>query len=169
MRYAKMCEIDISNGVGVGTSLFVQGCPHHCKGCFNEETWSFVGGMEWKNETADKFLSLCERDYIERVTILGGEPYCMQNVETVARLCHDIKVRFPNMAIWVYTGYTIEEVIKNSYFALVNVDVLVDGKFEIDKKDYHYPYAGSRNQRVIDVQETLLHEHVVLYLSHYAI
>lgn len=159
MRYASMRKMDISNGSGVGVSLFVQGCHFHCKGCFNPETWDFNGGKEWTKETEDKFISLINHEYIQRVSILGGEPLCDENIETVSALINKIRVLFPHKKIWVYSGYTWENLIAlHKYEFIKNVDVLVDGGFQLDKQDIyneHIVFAGSTNQRVIDVKESI--------------
>lgn len=159
MRYASMRKMDISNGSGVGVSLFVQGCHFHCKGCFNPETWDFNGGKEWTKETEDKFISLINHEYIQRVSILGGEPLCDENIETVSALINKIRVLFPHKKIWLYSGYTWENLIAlHKYEFIKNVDVLVDGSFQLDKQDIyneHIVFAGSTNQRVIDVTKSI--------------
>lgn len=171
MRYASMRNMDISNGDGLGVSLFVQGCHFHCKGCFNEETWNFNGGKLWTKETKAKFLKLIERDYIDRVTILGGEPLAPENVETICELIKEIRKKFPEKKIWIYTGYKIEsilypivtdnldlnrdKILEKRREILDYIDVLVDGKFEEEKKDLNLKWKGSKNQRVINVRESL--------------
>ena len=171
MRYASMRNMDISNGDGLGVSLFVQGCHFHCKGCFNEETWDFNGGKLWTKETKEKFLKLIERDYIERVTILGGEPLAPENVETICELIKEIRKKFPEKKIWIYTGYKIksilypivtdnldlnrDKILEKRREILDYIDVLVDGGFEEEKKDLNLKWKGSKNQRVINVRESL--------------
>lgn len=162
MRYAKIREMDVANGQGIGVSLFVQGCPHHCDGCFNPETWDFSGGEEWTDKIHEEFLNLIDADYINHVTILGGEPFAPENRDTVALLIHDIKHRYPQKKVWVYTGYKYEYIKNNYYYLIVNVDVLVDGKFVKELANVKYPWAGSMNQRVIDVQKTLDKDKMIL-------
>lgn len=165
MRYAKIRKMDVSNGDEIGVSLFVQGCHFHCKGCFNPETWDFNGGKEWTKEVEDKFFTLVGKPYIKRVSFLGGEPLADENVETVLRIIQKIHRTYPDKKIWVYTGYNWDEVI-SSYdgFGLYRAavifasDIVVDGKFQIDKQDLYNEnicWAGSTNQRVINVRETL--------------
>ena len=112
MRYSKIREMDVSNGEGLGVSLFVQGCHFHCRGCFNPETWDFSGGKEWTNEIKNKFLELAGRSYINRISILGGEPLCDENVTDVLLLIKELKTKYPNKNIWLYTGYNFDEIIK---------------------------------------------------------
>lgn len=179
MRYSKIREMDVSNGEGLGVSLFVQGCHFHCRGCFNSETWDFDGGKEWNKAIKDKFFSLIDRDYITRVTILGGEPLCNENVEEVCMIVREIKTRFPQKKIWVYTGYSFADLLsptlirgsisqQNLYriLALTYTDILVDGRFDIDKQDLYNEiivWAGSTNQRVLDVQKSLEKKCATLY------
>lgn len=107
MRYSSMRNLDISNGEGVGVSLFVQGCPFHCFGCFNSDTWDFNGGKEWTEETKNKFLKLIDRPYIKRVSFLGGECLAEQNLNEILSLIQEIRISFPKKTIWLYTGYHV--------------------------------------------------------------
>lgn len=107
MRYSSMRNLDISNGEGVGVSLFVQGCPFHCFGCFNSDTWDFNGGKEWTEETKNKFLKLIDRPYIKRVSFLGGECLAEQNLNEILSLIQEIRISFPEKIIWLYTGYHV--------------------------------------------------------------
>ena len=107
MRYALMREMDISNGKGIGVSLFVQGCPIHCKGCFNQNIWNFEGGKEWTEEVKNKFFGLIDKPYIKRISLLGGEPLVYENLPDIYNLIKEIKSKFPNKDIWLYTGYTL--------------------------------------------------------------
>ena len=167
MRYALIRKLDISNGDGIGVSLFVQGCHFHCKDCFNEETWDFDGGRPWTSEAKDFFLSLAGREHIVRVSILGGCPLCDENVGDVYSLLEEIKQMYPEKKVWVYTGYTWEELSSDRrskrFEILKYIDVLVDGRFDHMKKDLSLAYKGSINQRVIDVQKTLETGDIVLY------
>lgn len=164
MRYALMRSMDISNGLGVGVSLFVQGCSFHCYNCFNQETWDFDGGKEWNEEVKQKFFDLVSRPYIKRVSILGGEPLAEQNRDEVISLAKTIKERFPNKKIWVFSGYKLEEILNSkAQDILLYTDVLVDGRY-IDKlRDISLAFKGSSNQRIIDVKESLAQDQVVLY------
>ena len=168
MRYALMRSMDITNGEGVGVSLFVQGCPFHCKGCFNQETWDFNGGYEWTSEVEEKFLGLADHSYIKRISILGGEPLAPQNRKGVAELLRDVRQRFPDKKVWLYTGFKWEEISYVNSFVdcLQYVDVLVDGQFELDKQDLfneRIVFAGSYNQRIIDVQQSLQTGKIIPY------
>ena len=107
MRFASMRNLDISNGEGVGVSLFVQGCDRHCFNCFNSETWDFNGGKEWTEETKNKFIKLIDRPYINRISILGGEPLAERNLDEVLSLIKEIRISYPEKSIWLYTGYHV--------------------------------------------------------------
>jgi anaerobic ribonucleoside-triphosphate reductase activating protein len=153
--------MDISNGEHIGVSLFVQGCRFCCKGCFNKETWDFNGGKEWTQEVEDKFFDLINRPYIKRVSILGGEPLADGNKLVVLDLIKKIKDKYPNKSIWLYTGYTFEEI--SSLNNLRYIDVLVDGRYIEEQKDLTLKFRGSKNQRLIDIQKTLKENKIVLY------
>lgn len=156
MRYALMRKMDISNGTFVGVSLFVQGCPFHCKGCFNQETWNFDGGHEWTEDIKETFLSLANKPYIKRISILGGEPLATQNLPDIVDLMKEVKTRFPDKDIWVYTGRTIDSLqmptrnIEQTYLqrVLEYADVIVDGPFIESKKDITLKFRGSSNQNI---------------------
>ena len=164
MRYASIRKMDISNGPGVGVSLFVQGCDINCPGCFNKETWDFNGGKEWDEETEEIFLSLADRPQIKRISILGGEPLAKRNVEDVLLLVKKIKKRFPQKALWLFTGYNFEDFFFQEESSpllnvrkeiLKNCDVVVDGEFIQELKDISLVFRGSANQRVIDVKKSI--------------
>ena len=178
MRYARINSLDVTNGEDVGVSVFVQGCSFHCPGCFNKEAWDFNGGKEWTDEVESKFIKLLSRPYIKRLTILGGEPLAKQNLPLTHRLLQIatdiILTQKKQMKIWLYTGYTFEDIIscKSTNYspsrskAVILSDYIVDGRFEIDKQDLTYSvvkYAGSTNQRIIDVQESIVEERTVLW------
>lgn len=153
MRYAKLNKTDIANGPGVRVSLFVSGCRRHCRGCFNSEAWSFDCGERFTTATVDEILEALAPNYIEGLSILGGEPLEPENVLLVADLCSRVRERYPNKTIWLYTGYTYEEI--RDYPFLRAVDVLVDGPFIEAEKDITLKFRGSRNQRIIDVLASL--------------
>jgi anaerobic ribonucleoside-triphosphate reductase activating protein len=167
MRYASIRELDISNGEGVGVALFVQGCHFHCKNCFNSKAWDFNDGKEWTEEVKNNFLKLIDKPYIKRVSILGGEPLAKENYLEVRYLLKELKQKYPDKKIWLYTGYTFDvfENYRELLRTIIYCDVLVDGQFEEDKKDFTLKFRGSSNQRVIDVQESLKQNKVVLYCS----
>ena len=161
--------MDISNGEGVGVSLFVQGCHFHCPGCFNSETWDFSKGKEWSDELKTAFINLADKSYIGRVSILGGEPLANENVRDVLALVQDIRLLLPDKKIWLYTGYNFDEILKqgntkeHTYWkarleTVLNCDVVVDGKFQIENQDLFNEkivFAGSTNQRVIHIQDVI--------------
>ena len=173
MRYASIDKIECRNGLGWGVTLYVQGCHFHCKNCFNPETWDFNGGKEYTEETKETILKLLEPEYITRFSVLGGEALEQRNWWDLADLLVDIRIEHPDIKIWLYTGYEYEwlrfesvtSALESRYLLqiiLKNVDVLVDGQFQEDKKDLTYPFAGSTNQRVINVQETRKQNKIVL-------
>ena len=127
MRYASIRELDISNGEGVGVSLFVQGCHFKCLGCFNSETWDFNGGKEWTEEIENKFLELAARPYIKRISILGGEPLAKKNYLEVKFLLQKLKQKYPDKKIWLFSGYTFEEISKSRELmrTIIYCDVLI--------------------------------------------
>lgn len=151
MRYAQIREMDISNGEGIGAALFVQGCHFHCKGCFNQETWDFSGGKEFTDNTKEMLFSILKKEYIKRLSILGGEPLCDENIETVKDIIKEVKLNFPNICLWLYTGYTLDEINKSKKLkdAISLVDVFVEGRYIQELTDSSYQFAGSTNQHVI--------------------
>ena len=152
MRFSKIKDNDIANGEGIVMSLWTQGCPHHCKGCFNMETWDFNGGKEFKEEDKEYILQNIDKNNIKRnLSILGGEPLCNQNIQGVISLCKAFKEKYPEKIIYVWTGYVLEEFDDTQKKILDYIDVLIDGKFEIDNKDLSLKLRGSTNQRIIDI------------------
>ena len=162
MRYASIRKLDISNGEGLGVTLFTQGCPFHCKNCFNPETHDFDGGKEYTADIKNAILSLISRTQIKRFSILGGEPLIERNKEDMIDLCSSIKEIRPDIKIWVYTGNIFENVKDDWYELLYNyVDVLVDGPYVDSKRDLRLKFRGSSNQRVIDVHKTYCEDKVI--------
>ena len=152
MRFSKIKDNDIANGEGIVMSLWTQGCPHHCKGCFNLETWDFDSGKEFKEEDKEYILQNIDKNNIKRnLSILGGEPLCNQNIQGVISLCKAFKEKYPEKIIYVWTGYVLEEFDDTQKKILDYIDVLIDGKFEIDNKDLSLKLRGSTNQRIIDI------------------
>lgn len=202
-----MRNLDISNGEGVGVSLFVQGCDRHCFNCFNSETWNFNDGKEWTEETKNKFMALIDRPYIRRISILGGEPLAEQNLDGVFSLIKEIRekypisqnpnsenigksrvledenskeirISFPEKTIWLYTGYQMSEIVKQEQYEKVGgipdvwskrweiiklCNIVVDGEYIDEQKDLTLSWRGSKNQHVIDVQQSLAQNKVILY------
>ncbi len=161
MRYQKIRKMDISNGPGVRVSIFMQGCTFHCKGCFNPETHDFDGGYEFTDEIIQKVLTLCEKDYIVGLSILGGEPLHKKNIEGTTKLARAFKEKFPQKNIWVWTGFLFDRDLQEKEI-LDYIDVLVDGQFQEELKNPRLKWCGSSNQRVIDVKESLKKKQVIL-------
>lgn len=164
MRFSKIKDNDIANGLGITMSFWTQGCPHHCKGCFNKETWNFEDGEEFTQEDLKYIIENINKNNIKRdLSILGGEPLCPQNVEGVITLCKEFKRHYPEKLIYLWTGYTIENFDDIQKEILNYIDILVDGKFEEDRKNLSIKLRGSSNQRVIDVKQYLESDSVILY------
>ena len=161
MKYNKIRKMDISNGPGVRVSIFMQGCTFNCKNCFNPETHDFKLGKEFTDDTINRLLELCEKDYIVGLSILGGEPMHPLNIEGTARLAKAFKEKFPNKTIWVWTGFLFDEHLKDKE-VLNYIDVLVDGQYKDELHDFRLKYCGSSNQRVIDVKKSLSKNKVIL-------
>ena len=166
MRYNKIRKMDISDGTGIRVSLFVQGCEFHCKGCFNPETWNFEGGKEFSTHTLSTILKLCDDEKIQGLSILGGEPMHPKNRETVVDIMRAFKFKFPNKDIWMWTGYTLENLLAENdddvKSMLIYLDYLIDGQFVEEKKNLNLKWAGSENQRWIDIQQSMKQGHIVL-------
>lgn len=170
MRYASMRNLDISNGENIGVSLFVQGCHFHCKNCFNSETWSFEGGYSWTEKSIKDFLNLVNRPYIKRVSILGGEPLTPRNIEEIFHLISTIRKLFPAKIIWLYTGFTWEQIMNSTNSddilrkeIILQCDVVVDGEYIDELRDITLKWRGSSNQRVIDVKKSIEKGEVILW------
>lgn len=162
MKYNKIRKMDISNGPGVRVSIFFQGCSFHCKNCFNPETWDFDGGKEFTDETIEHILDLCENEYIVGLSMLGGEPMNPTNLPGATKLAKAFKERFPNKSLWSWSGYTFEDYVSKQ--EVINyLDVLVDGQYKDELRDPRLKYAGSTNQRAIDVKKSLKKGKVVLF------
>ena len=162
MRYNIIRKMDISNGPGVRVSIFVQGCTFNCKNCFNPETHDFNGGEEFTDDTIEKVLSLCEKDYVEGLSIFGGEPMHPKNLEGVTKLAKKFKQKFPNKNLWAWTGFLFDNYLKDKEICKY-LDVLVDGQYMEELHDPTLKWKGSSNQRVIDVQKSLKEGKVVLF------
>ena len=163
MNYASINKADVANGPGVRVSLFVSGCRHHCPGCFNQIAWDFGYGTEFTKNTVDEIMEAISHDYISGITVLGGEPFEPENLSTVKALCQEIKERYPDKSIWVYTGLHYEDVEEAS--AMKYIDVLVDGPFIQSLKDLTLSFRGSKNQRIIDVRKTRESGTIKLYIE----
>ena len=171
MNYGRILEADIANGIGCRTALFVSGCTHHCKGCFNEMTWDFSYGEPYTKEVEDDIVESLKPDHIAGLTILGGEPMEIVNQKEIRPLLERIKKEVPKATIWIYSGYLWEELTdpenkrchgEDTNAILSMTDILVDGEFMLDKKNLMLRFRGSSNQRVIDVKKTLESGEIVL-------
>ena len=162
MNYTLMRSMDIANGEGIGTALFVSGCPFHCEGCFNPETWDYRYGKEFTQKTLNSLIEATDKPYISRVSILGGEPLAPANLGTVSLIIESLKKHFPEKRIWVYSGYTYESLNENQLRAISKADILVDGQFMKEKRDLNLKFRGSSNQRIIDIQKTIKESKLIL-------
>lgn len=170
MNYSNIKFNDIANGEGVRTSLFVSGCTHHCKNCFNKETWDFNYGKPFTREVEDRIIESLKPSYINGLTLLGGEPMEPANQKGLIDFIKRVKEIYPNKTIWCYTGYLFdEELLKPSRAfcpwtkELISMfDIMVDGEFKEELKDITLRFKGSSNQRIIDVQQSLKEDKVVL-------
>lgn len=168
MKYADIKKYDISNGVGIRVSLFVSGCNHHCKGCFNAEAWDFNYGKVFTDDTINEIIEALKPSYINGLSLLGGEPLDPKNQEGILQLLRKVKEVYPEKSIWCYSGYLYEYLLEQSKTNEITkeiisyLDILVDGKFDIDKKDITLLFRGSSNQRIIDVKNSLKENDLVL-------
>lgn len=153
MHYGIIKPLDIANGPGIRVSLFVSGCRNHCPGCFNPETWSFTYGQEFTWDTLHEIEELLKNPNVGGLSILGGDPFEPENREWVEILCAYVKHNLIGKDIWIWTGYSFEDL--KDLPVMKHIDVLVDGRFEEDLKDLRLKWRGSSNQRVISVQESL--------------
>lgn len=161
MNYGAIKKWDIADGPGVRVSLFVSGCRHHCKGCFQPETWDFDYGRKYTKETEKEILEAAGKSYISGVTLLGGEPFEPENQKELAELITSLKNRYPEKSIWCYTGYVFERdlmpggTVYTEYTQkmLKGIDVIVDGEFIAEEKDLTLEFRGSKNQRILHIHE----------------
>ena len=171
MNYAEIKSCDIANGPGVRVSLFVSGCTHHCKGCFNEVAWDFSYGQPFTQQTIDRILTMLSPLHIKGLTLLGGEPFEPENQPAVLDLLRQMKARFADKTVWAFSGYLLDRDILSGRLGpweitkeyLQYVDVLVDGPFILEKRDLMLRFRGSSNQRIIDVPATLAKGEIVLW------
>lgn len=171
MNYAEIKHFDVANGPGVRVSLFVSGCTHHCKGCFNKETWDFGFGSPFTTSTIYDILNALKPDYIKGLSLLGGEPFEYANQIALLPLVRSFKEKYPDKNLWCYTGYTFDKDILGSMISkwketkefLSYIDVLVDGEFVEEEKDLSLRFRGSKNQRIIMVQESINAGEVILF------
>ncbi len=171
MYYGDIKNCDIANGVGVRVTLFVSGCTNRCEGCFQPQTWDFSYGQPFTRETEDKIIDMLKPDYIKGLTLLGGEPFEPENQRALLPFVKRVKEIYPNKNIWAFTGFTLEQLWEKEPHPrceatdelLALIDVLVDGRFEKDKKNLMLKFRGSENQRLIDMKKTLETGSITMY------
>lgn len=171
MNYADIKRCDVANGPGVRVSLFVSGCTHHCKECFNPETWDFAYGDPFTEETIELLMEYLKPDYIKGLTLLGGEPLEHENQKGLLPLLMRVHETYPEKTVWCFTGYDFQQDVTGRMLSewqetkelLSYIDVIVDGEFEIDKKDLGLVFKGSSNQRSILVQESMAEDGLVFW------
>lgn len=171
MYYGEIKNCDIANGEGVRVTLFVSGCTNHCKGCFQPETWDFEFGQPFTEETESKIINMLSPDYINGLTLLGGDPFEPKNQRALLPFVKKVKELFPNKDVWAFTGFLYEELLKDGSYPrceatdelLKRIDVLVDGRFVEELKDISLRFRGSSNQRIIDLNATRESGNIVLH------
>ena len=173
MKYAKIKKCDVANGPGVRVSLFVTGCNHHCKNCFNREAWDFNYGDDFTQKQESEIIEDLKPDYITGLRLLGGEPFEKTNQEGLVPLIKKVKETYPNKEIWCYTGFTFDKQILGQMIGeehrettkemLDNIDYIVDGRFVDELKDPKLRFRGSSNQRIIDVKKSLAQNQIVIW------
>jgi anaerobic ribonucleoside-triphosphate reductase activating protein len=162
MNYAEIKPLDVSNSIGISCTLFVSGCTNNCEGCFNKDLQNFNYGKEWTKEVEDYFIKCCKNPHVTNVCLLGGEVF-QQDIDTIADLLLRIVITV-NKPIWCWTGLLYEDILKDKYEGLLPlIDILIDGRFELDKKDLSLKHRGSSNQRIINVRESLQQHKVIEY------
>lgn len=175
MNYAAIKKNDIANGPGVRVSLFVSGCRHHCKKCFNQEAWDFNYGKRFTGKELTEILSELHSDYVKGFSILGGEPFEPENQETLLHVVKSIKEAYPDKSIWCWTGYLMDVDLRQGgtkYTEYTDklfqyIDVLVDGAFVDELKNIRLKFRGSSNQRIIDVKNSLTRKEIMLVGEYY--
>lgn len=170
MNYAELKTYDVANGPGIRVSLFVSGCTHACKGCFNEQAWDFDYGKPFTDETIDSIIDTMSFGAYRGITFLGGEPMDPKNQEDVLKCAKRVKETYPDKDIWLFTGYTYEYIMENMYDKLPYtkelmslIDVMVDGPYVESKRNITLLFRGSENQRLINLPKTLVSNDVVLW------
>ena len=160
MNYANIKPLSIENGPGIRVSLFVSGCRRYCKGCFNPETWDFKYGKVFDQEALHELLTALDNPNVQGLSILGGDPFEPENRPVVEDICRKVRAWRPDKDIWVWTGYSWEDL--KDLPIMYDIDILVDGRFEEEKRDLRLKWRGSSNQRVINVAESRRTGEVVL-------
>ena len=157
MKIAGLIRNDVVNGYDVCVSVWVQGCPFHCDGCHNPQTWSFGTGIEVEEDAfiEEVIAAIGENGINRNLSLLGGEPLCEQNYVFVKKLINDVKKQYPDIKIFIWTGYKWEDLTREQFRVVVLADSIIDGQFELRKRDITLPFRGSSNQRIINVKKTL--------------
>ena len=150
MRYKSILDCSIADGEGVRVALYVSGCSHKCNGCHNPESWDCNAGTLFTEEKKQRLFTLLERPYIDGLTLTGGDPLYKANIEETTALCKELKEKFPDKTIWLYTGSVYEDV--KDLEIMQYIDVIVDGEFKIEERDITLPFRGSKNQRIIHLR-----------------
>ena len=170
MYYGNIKKLDIANGEGIRTTLFVSGCRNHCERCFQPETWAFDYGQPFTDETAQAILDSLKPSYVHGLTLLGGEPFEPENQRVLVKLLQQVRREYPQKNVWAYSGYTLEELLGDGHphcevtvDMLSMIDILVDGRFVEALKDIGLKFRGSSNQRIIYVPKSLASKSVVIY------
>lgn len=171
MNYGEIKNCDIANGIGVRVSLFVSGCTNHCKNCFQPQTWNFGYGKTFTDETEAYILSLLGKEYINGLSLLGGEPFEPKNQAVLLPFLKRVKECYPNKDLWIFSGFTFEELMSNTSYPhcaeteeiLSLADILVDGRYEEELKDISLKFRGSSNQRIINLKKTFDRKEIVLW------
>ncbi|MBO5435378.1 anaerobic ribonucleoside-triphosphate reductase activating protein [bacterium] len=175
MNYCNIKYHAVEDGIGLRTVLFVSGCRHHCKGCFQPETWNFDYGQPFTDKTENMIIDSLNDPYVSGLTLLGGEPFEPENQATLVNFVKKIKTLYPDKTIWAYSGFTFEELIdennsachtENTIAMLKKIDVLIDGRFVEEKRNLMLPYRGSENQRIINVPASLEANRAILSKYH---
>ncbi len=171
MYYGEIKNCDIANGIGVRVTLFVSGCTNHCEQCFQPQTWDFCYGNPFTEEIENQILQMLAPEYIDGLTLLGGEPFEPANQRDLLHFVKKVKEQYPNKTVWCFSGFRLDdELLKDSYARcevtdqlLSYIDVLVDGRFVAALKDISLRFRGSSNQRIIDIPKTLAKGEIVLW------
>lgn len=167
MNYSGIKYSDMINGEGIRVSLFVSGCTHKCKGCFNRDTWDCNYGNEFTEKEEKEIFDYIEKyNFIKGISLLGGDPTYYKNIEPLLEFLKKFKQKFPQKTIWIWSGFTWEQIIQDrKKFELIEMcDILIDGKFILEQKDLNLKWRGSSNQRVIDIQKTISEQKIINYI-----
>ena len=163
MNYSGISECDVLNGTGFRVVLFVSGCSHRCYNCQNPKTWDENFGHPFTENTKQYIFNCLDKDYIDGITITGGDPLYENNLDEILKLVHEFRISFPEKTIWLYTGYSYSDIFRGQSSCLSLCDVLVDGRYIDEQRDVTKKWAGSKNQQVINVKESIKNNKIILY------